>query len=354
MKVKTRIRLVIKWLREAIDATAQDGFDPAGQRGELVVKPSVVYGLEAVVEMARLSILEETRDTQEAFLAHIAGLVADLRNGPRVRTAETFTPNDRDALRSLLIVAEDSLPTAEMLDRLKAGGAVLAVVNPAGFPPATTPDLVPAAHAFLAGDPWRGLADLVDLRRDISVYDGDATVHAKPGIKSLFLGCVVPLEAPPGIEVYRVPFDKAMDWQYGSKSPREALTDLAFEETKALPLQQMEQDWADAEGDDFWDAHWLALRPDGQDMVVHYVDDTAGLCPHGQQPAECEACRVDAQLMYDWEKRVPFWMAGLEPTFERCPHGEDPVLCNECRGGSPDAAEATSWETPCDEEVAHA
>ena len=334
IKTKTRINAVIFWLRKAIEATApasQRG-DPARQRGELVVKPSVVYGLEALVELARLSSREETRDNHEDFLAHIAGLVADLRNGPRVRTAETFGEDDRDALRSLLALALKSLPTAEMLDRLKEEDAMLTIANPDGFPAMTTPACVPPSHAFLASDPWRALADLVDMRRDVPVYSGDETVYSKPGIKSLFLGRVVPLQAPPGVEVYRVGFDKAMGWEYGSKTPRESLIDLAFQDTKALPLKQWEQEWNGAGGCNFWEEHWLTVRPDGQDLVVYFVDSTGGLCPHGRLPADCADCYPDGVVMYLWEKRVPFWMAGLEHLFNRCPHGNDLDQCEECCG----------------------
>jgi hypothetical protein len=133
---------------------------------------------------------------------------------------------------------------------------------------------------------------------------------------------------------------------------RKPLTALAFEKTRKLPLRKMEQEWNDASGSNFWDKHRLTIQPDGAEFAVVFTDGTDGLCPHSRQPAECGECRADAQIMYDWERRVPFWMSGLEHLFDRCPHGEDPALCDECRRIS-DAAEAVPWETPY-EEVAHA
>ena len=128
-------------------------------------------------------------------------------------------------------------------------------------------------------------------------------------------------------EVYRV--DAARVQLLCERKP---LTALAFERTRKLPLQQMEQEWNDAGGSNFWDKHWLTVQTDGTEFVVVFTDGTGGLCPHGRLPADCADCYPDGVVMYLWEKRVPFWMAGLEHLFNRCPHGNDLDRCEECCG----------------------
>jgi len=100
-------------------------------------------------------------------------------------------------------------------------------------------------------------------------------------------------------EVYRIKVTEALGWALHNASLGEALRDAAV----TGRLQEMEVEWEKA-GGDFWSAYRLDIQVEGDEFVVHLVDETGGRCPHGEDPALCDACQ-------EFSSRCgmqPFWM----------------------------------------------
>ncbi len=149
------------------------------------------------------------------------------------------------------------------------------------------------------------------------------------------------------MEMYRVKIQEALEWPLHKGSLAETLRDAAV----ANRFQEMEVEWEEA-GSDFYSAFRLDVRVEGDEFVVVLVDETDGRCPHGQDPALCEACREFA----DRQGMEPFWMRRRrcsscgemvpldEHTHECIICGR--LLCNNCFSASPRCPECTGEPLP--------